>query len=46
LLSNHPNHKLFPAQNMFFGGTHVACIGPGGPTGAGDPRRGGISIIV
>lgn len=46
LLSDHPNHKLFPAQNMFFGGTHVACIAPGGPTGAGDPRRGGISIIV
>jgi gamma-glutamyltranspeptidase/glutathione hydrolase len=46
LLNNHPNHKLFPAQNMFFGGTHVACVGPDGPTGAGDLRRGGISMIT
>ncbi len=46
LLNNHPNHKLFPTRNMFFGGTHVACVGPDGPTGAGDLRRGGISITI
>jgi gamma-glutamyltranspeptidase/glutathione hydrolase len=46
LLNNHPNHKLFPTRNMFFGGTHVACVGPDGPIGAGDLRRGGISIIT
>lgn len=46
LLNEHPNHKLFPTQNMFFGGTHVACVGPEGPTGAGDPRRRGISITT
>ncbi|MFP6741478.1 MAG: gamma-glutamyltransferase [Alphaproteobacteria bacterium] len=37
LLNDHPNNKLFPTRNMFFGGTHVACVGPDGPTGAGDP---------
>ena len=53
LLEEHPNHKLFPAPNMFFGGTHVAsggnhiaAGGPGGLAGAGDPRRGGVSVIA
>ncbi|MEE2981557.1 MAG: gamma-glutamyltransferase, partial [Pseudomonadota bacterium] len=46
LLEEHPNHELFPAPNMFFGGTHIAAGGPGGLAGAGDPRRGGVSVIA
>jgi gamma-glutamyltranspeptidase/glutathione hydrolase len=46
LLGAYPEHKLFPTQNMFFGGAHIASGGPNGLTGAGDPRRGGVSIIA
>ena len=46
LLEEHPKHKLFPTQNMFFGGAHIASGGPGGLAGAGDRRRGGIAITV
>ena len=47
LLGDHPRHEQFPTLNMFFGGAHVAMAGPGGDLqGAGDPRRGGVSLVV
>jgi len=38
-----PHIKLWNRTNVFFGGAHSICIGPGGDlAGAGDPRRGGV----
>jgi gamma-glutamyltranspeptidase/glutathione hydrolase len=37
----------WPAPNLFFGGVHAARrFGDGGVEGAGDPRRGGVAIVV
>ena len=37
----------WPAANLFFGGVHAARrFGDGGVEGAGDPRRGGVAIVV
>ena len=37
----------WPERNLFFGGVHAArCFGDGGVEGAGDPRRGGVAIVV
>ncbi len=36
----------WPGTDFFFGGVHVAEWGPKGPRGAGDPRRGGVVMIV
>jgi gamma-glutamyltranspeptidase / glutathione hydrolase len=37
----------WPEANLFFGGVHAARrFGDGGVEGAGDPRRGGVSIVV
>ena len=41
-----PDHQLWDAPNMFFGGTHTVASGPRGVEGAGDPRRGGACAIV
>ena len=41
-----PDHQLWDAQNMFFGGAHTAASGPRGVEGAGDPRRGGACAII
>ena len=41
-----PDHQLWDAQNMFFGGAHTAASGPRGVEGAGDPRRGGACTII
>ena len=41
-----PDHQLWGAPNMFFGGAHTAASGPRGVEGAGDPRRGGACAIV
>jgi gamma-glutamyltranspeptidase/glutathione hydrolase len=39
--------RAWPAQNLFFGGVHAARrFGDGGVEGAGDPRRGGVSLVV
>ena len=47
LRGDHPRHEQFPTLNMFFGGAHVAMAGPDGDfQGAGDPRRGGVSLVV
>ena len=41
-----PDHQLWDAPNMFFGGAHTVASGPRGVEGAGDPRRGGACAIV
>lgn len=39
--------RAWPAPNLFFGGVHAARrFGDGGVEGAGDPRRGGVAIVV
>jgi len=40
------NRKLWKARNLFFGGAHAVSAGPGGFSGAGDVRRGGVSVLV
>ena len=39
LVADHPDHKVWPAGNLFFGGVHVVTSHG---TGAGDPRRAGV----
>jgi len=41
-----PQHKIWEERNLFFGGTH--CVEWDGVTfhGSGDPRRGGVALIV
>ena len=41
-----PDHQLWSAANMFFGGAHTVASGPRGVEGAGDPRRDGACAIV
>ena len=42
-----PGHTLWNARNMFFGGVHTVARAPDGSlTGVGDPRRGGVCIVV
>ena len=40
------DHKIWKERNLFFGGAHMVSSGPEGFSGAGDQRRGGVSIIV
>lgn len=37
---------VFPSIDMYFGGTHVACVERGNLSGAGDPRRDGYMAVV
>ncbi|MGR9105660.1 MAG: gamma-glutamyltransferase [Gammaproteobacteria bacterium] len=46
LLSAFPDHKLWDSLNLFFGGVHAVSRQSEIFTGAGDPRRGGVSLIV
>lgn len=47
LKSEHQNTKLWPQQNMFFGGVHAIQVSPSGlVSGAADQRRGGSFIGV
>ena len=41
-----PDHLLWDAPNMFFGGAHTVASGGRGVEGAGDPRRGGACAII
>jgi len=41
------DHRAWPAPSMFYGGVHVARgEAKGGFAAAGDPRRGGVALIV
>ncbi len=39
-------HKLWPGRNLFFGGVHAAQRRDGAAIGAGDLRRGGVTLTV
>ena len=41
-----PEHQVWEAANMFFGGAHTVASGPRGVEGAGDSRRDGACAIV
>lgn len=41
-----PEHCVWPDRNMFFGGAHAVESGPQGVSGAGDPRRGGVAVVL
>ena len=42
LVALYPDHCVWSAHNLFFGGTHTVCWDGHRFTGAGDPRRGGV----
>jgi gamma-glutamyltranspeptidase/glutathione hydrolase len=46
LLLAYPEHEIWPALNLFFGGTHTVVKAHQGFQAAGDPRRGGVSRVV
>ena len=46
VLDDWPEHQLWEARNMFFGGAHTVGCGGRGVQGAGDPRRDGACAIV
>ena len=46
VLAAWPDHQVWDAPNMFFGGAHTVASGPRGVEGAGDPRRDGACAIV
>lgn len=46
LVENLPAHRLWRERNLFFGGTHCVMRDRNSYSGAGDPRRGGVSCIV
>ena len=41
-----PDHQIWEAPNMFFGGAHTVASGPRGVEGAGDPRRDGVCAVI
>lgn len=42
LFADYPDHRIWAAHNLFFGGTHTVCWDGQTFSGAGDPRRGGV----
>lgn len=46
LRAAYPQLELWEGLNLFFGGVHAVEQGPRGSVGAGDPRRGGVSIVL
>ena len=42
----YPKHKIWNEKSLFFGGAHSVSHGTEGYSGAGDIRRGGVSVIV
>jgi gamma-glutamyltranspeptidase/glutathione hydrolase len=45
LLDDFPDHHVWDRRNMFFGGVHTVIATRKGMEGAGDPRRGGVSVV-
>ena len=46
ILRDWPDHTLWPSRNLFFGGAHTV-LGDGKEFhGAGDPRRGGVAVVL
>jgi gamma-glutamyltranspeptidase / glutathione hydrolase len=46
LTGEYPVHKIWSGKNLFFGGVHIAGRSGNGFFGAGDPRRGGVSVTL
>jgi gamma-glutamyltranspeptidase/glutathione hydrolase len=46
LFQTYPKHRPWGERNLFFGGAHTVERQRGALTGAGDPRRGGVSSII
>lgn len=47
LARDFPGHRVFDEPNMFFGGVHIAQLNCRGALSAvGDPRRGGVGVVV
>jgi gamma-glutamyltranspeptidase/glutathione hydrolase len=46
ILAAWPDHTVWGSQNLFFGGAHTVMRDGMTFHGAGDPRRGGVAIIV
>lgn len=46
LKNNYPDHKIWERGNLFFGGVNVVSGNSRQFSGFGDPRRGGVSIIL
>jgi gamma-glutamyltranspeptidase/glutathione hydrolase len=46
ILAAWPDHTLWSSQNLFFGGAHTVMRDGTTFHGAGDPRRGGVAVIV
>jgi gamma-glutamyltranspeptidase/glutathione hydrolase len=46
LLVAHPNHQVWDELNLYFGGAHTVELHRKGFHGAGDPRRGGVCVVV
>ena len=47
LMAAFATHRAWPERNLYFGGVHGAESVPGGGfDAAGDPRRGGVGIVV
>jgi gamma-glutamyltranspeptidase/glutathione hydrolase len=47
ILEVRPDAKIWPEQNLFFGGVHTARrLAKGGLEGASDPRRRGHAIVI
>ncbi|MCG2588004.1 gamma-glutamyltransferase [Rhodohalobacter sulfatireducens] len=46
LSEKYPNHKIWEKGNLFFGGVHAVSVKEGHFSGFGDPRRGGVSILL
>lgn len=45
IADHYPNHKIWKEKSLFFGGAHSVSDGPDGFGGAGDTRRGGVSVV-
>ncbi len=46
LYTDYPSHKIWSDKNLFFGGVHAVSFTGNRFEGFGDPRRGGVSMIV
>lgn len=44
LATAYPDARSWPDRSFFFGGVHAVLRGADGIAGAGDPRRGGVSV--
>jgi len=46
LLERYPQHQVWEELNLFFGGAHTVERRGSSYHGAGDPRRGGVCVVV